>query len=87
MTTTHAPATTEVRIHVDRAEYEGLNFEDTNGEPIAVCFREGWHLFTPWDDDPLVLGGTIDMTDDEVREMARDQLARHGEATAQDDEL
>jgi hypothetical protein len=66
---------TEMGIHVDREDTDGLDFDDTNGEPIAVCFRQGWHLFILGDREPTMLGGHSGMTDDEVQIMGREALA------------
>lgn len=65
----------DYRIHVDRTvDDAGLSFDDTNGAPIAAWLGPGWQLYRLWNDDPVELGGTFDMTDGEVDEMARQSL-------------
>lgn len=80
MSTTTTPDTTNpVCILVDRGapfNFDGPQFEDTNGEPIAMWNRDCWDLFVLGEDLPLMLGGHREMTDDEVRELAREVLAR-----------
>lgn len=79
MSATNTPITTTTpRIHVDRTIENNehvLQFEDTNGEPIAVYMAGEWLLFTEGDDDPFELGGTLDLSDEQVQALGREALA------------
>ncbi|GEO95211.1 hypothetical protein [Kocuria turfanensis] len=77
-TTQHTPTTTApTNVHVDRSgpfDFDGLQWADTNCEPIAEWNRDSWDLFVFGEDLPIMLGGHSDMTDQEVQDLAREAL-------------
>lgn len=77
-TITATPAVTApTNVHIDHSgpfDFDGLQWADTNCEPIVMWNRDGWDLFVFGDDLPIMLGGHPDMGDREVRNLAYEAL-------------
>lgn len=77
-TITDAPsATATTKVHIDRSgpfDFDGLEWADTNCEPIAMWNRDGWDLFVFGEDLPIMLGGHPEMSDRDVRGLAYEAL-------------